>query len=56
MGDNDTGRDAFDNDFDAAGEGDFAGEHDETSIDEDEQGGPERVEEEETPRGHAGMD
>jgi hypothetical protein len=35
---------------------DFAGEHDETSYADNVPGGPERAAEEETPRGHAGMD
>jgi hypothetical protein len=39
-----------------ANAGDFADEHDDTSVADDPHGGPEGVEEEEAPRGHSGMD
>jgi hypothetical protein len=54
--DDDAGQTAFDDDFSEADAGDFAGEHDETDLADDPAGGPEHAEEEETPRGHAGMD
>jgi hypothetical protein len=41
---------------DPDGEPDFAGEHDSTNFTDETPGGPERVEEEESPDGLAGMD
>ncbi|WP_426514093.1 hypothetical protein ACPPVO_27810 [Dactylosporangium sp. McL0621] len=46
---------AFDEDVDDEG-GDFAQEHDDSTLADEVEGGPEASEEPESPRGRAGMD